>query len=158
MAETFIFYKSWYDLILEEYPDKADQDVLIRALVEYGISGVQTYPMEKMFLKQAYCQIDSAKSKWEDIRQKRSDAGKAGKGSSKARYGNQNATKRNKTQDNVNVHVNVNENNPSTLSSLKGKRGKVLTDEEAAELFGLDSSECMKIWREQQNENTETDL
>ena len=167
---NMIFYQSWFELINKYVPRSMERLDLIESILTYGLTGEKMEienPMLKMFQEQVFDQIDVNKDKYRKCVEAGRLGGKAGKGVSR-NVGNKNASK-NKSESkannsesipnvNVNENVNENENNPSTLSPLKGKRGKVLTDEEYAEEFGLDPSECLRMWREQQNENTETDI
>ena len=91
--ENFIFYYSWYEIITSEYEDNIIQNKLFRAILQYGITGEKTYPAEKLFLRQVYCQIDSAQEKWDALRKVRSEAGRKGglKGKGGAPKGNKNA-------------------------------------------------------------------
>lgn len=118
--DNFLFYASWLEIIEQNYKDDIDmQRELIHNIVLYGIRGEENYKTEKMFMQQAFAQIDSAKDK----HNKRVDAGrkggKSGKGESKKRYGNKNASK---TQPNDNVNVNV--NNIDNLHCQLGDRQK----------------------------------
>lgn len=114
MNDNFVFYKSWLDIIESNYPDDIEiQKELIRNIVLYGIKGEKNISTEKMFLQQAFAQIDSAKSKHD----KRVEAGRNGGKKSKgggAPFGNQNAkqktTSKQQANDNVNVNDNVNDN------------------------------------------------
>lgn len=114
MNDNFVFYKSWLDIIESNYPDDNEtQKELIRNIVLYGIKGEKNISTEKMFLQQAFAQIDSAKSKHD----KRVEAGRNGGKKSKgggAPFGNQNAkqktTSKQQANDNVNVNDNVNDN------------------------------------------------
>lgn len=111
MNDSFVFYKSWWDAIEEVHDgdDKTKQDLYI-AIIKYGITGVKTFPCEKMFLMQTYAQIDAAKKKHSDRVNAGRVGGSSGLGASKARQGNKNASKRKQTQANDNVNGNVNEN------------------------------------------------
>ena len=115
--KSFLFYESWLRLIDEEYSDPKIRQELISAIVRYGVDGVKSFPCERMFLKQVFVQIDSAKEKWENLVSARREAGKKGgraSGEVKARYGNKNASKTqanaNKRNHNENDNVNVNDN------------------------------------------------
>lgn len=115
--KSFLFYESWLRLIDEEYQDPKTRQELISAIVRYGVDGVKSFPCERMFLKQVFVQIDSAKEKWENLVSARREAGKKGgkaSGTVKARYGNKNASKTqanaNKRNHNENENVNVNDN------------------------------------------------
>lgn len=120
MSDNFLFYSSWLDIIEQNYPDNiAMQNQLIHNIVLYGIRGVRDESVEKMFIQQAYVQIDSAKQKHE----KRVEAGRKGGSISKgggAPKGNQNAksktTSKQQANDNVNVKDKVNENTLSLTS------------------------------------------
>lgn len=109
MADNFLFYKSWWDIINQHIPGRERQNELIRAIVQYGIDGTREFPEEIMFLEQAYKQIDSAKDKHD----KRVQAGRKGGQKSKgggAPKGNQNAKKKTTSKQQANENDNVNEN------------------------------------------------
>lgn len=107
MADNFLFYKSWWDIIKRHIADESKQNEMLRAIVQYGIDGTREFPSEIMFLEQTYVQIDSAKSKHDKRVEAGRRGGKAGVGKAKARYGNKNASK---TQPNENENENDNEN------------------------------------------------
>lgn len=112
MKDSFILYNSFYDPIKTLKNEQLGK--LFRSIFNYTINGEITQDNDIlvafMFIKN---QIDLDAKKWEDIKQKRSEAGKKHKG-------NQYTTKWNKMEqngtngsvnenDNVNVNVNVNE-------------------------------------------------
>ena len=161
-----LFYASWYDLINQYIEDDSEKYQMINSIIVYGLTGEKLNaknPALRMFQDQVFAQIDSAWDKYEKCVEAGRKGGKAGKGASKARFGNKNASKTqadtSETQANKNMNINKNILNPSSDFPLKEKSGKEnrLTEAETAEVFGLNPTECMKIWREQ-NENTETDL
>lgn len=143
--QNFVFYLSWLQNIEEEYKDEQIRKDLVYAIVRYGLYGEKKFPCEKLFLKQAFSQIDSAKAIWAA----RVEAGKKGgsaKGASKARIGNQNASKRkqtqtntSKTQHNENDNENVNENIHShdSHSSNQSNDSASLPTLEELELSGV---------------------
>lgn len=109
MADNFLFYKSWWDIINQHIPDRSRQNELIRAIVQYGIDGSMEFPEEVMFLQQAYAQIDSAKEKHD----KRVEAGRKGGQKSRgggAPKGNKNAKKKTTSKQQANENDNVNDN------------------------------------------------
>lgn len=113
--DSFVCYGSWWSNIHEIYGDEPDVcEKLIYAINKYGFTGEKTYPCEKMFLMQCYSQIDSAQKKWEDIRQKRSEAGKKGG----APKGNQNAKKTSKNNQNNQELEKTSKNNHSNSTSV----------------------------------------
>jgi uncharacterized phage protein (TIGR02220 family) len=112
MKDSFILYNSFYDPIKTLKNEQLGK--LFRSIFNYTINGEITQDNDIlvafMFIKN---QIDLDAKKWQDIKQKRSEAGKKHKG-------NQYTTKWNKMEqngtngsvnenDNVNVNVNVNE-------------------------------------------------
>lgn len=154
VRDNFLFYGSWLEIIKTQYADdKAKQKELVFAIVEYGIEGTKSYPLEEMFLMQAQAQIDSAKQK----HQKRVEAGRAGgragKGSSKARVGNKNA-KRKQTQPNDNDNVNDNDNENDNIinrvnesSSDMPLEGQSSKKEYNQSPFGEDPMKLYEEWK-----------
>ena len=115
IRDSFLMYRSWYELVLKYFSDDTvKQNAILRAIIDYGYTNKKSYPSEPMFLDQVYCQIDSATHK-HDIRVEAGRrGGQAGTGEAKKRYRNKNASKTqanaSKTQANDNVNVNLNEN------------------------------------------------
>lgn len=145
MRDTFVFYRSWLDVIEKKYGGRHDiKKSLYLAIIQYGITGEATYPAEDMFLMQVYAQIDSARAKHDARVEAGRKGGQAGKGSTKARPGNKNASKRKQTQpndnvnDNDNVNGNVNVNNIITSSDMVPLEWDQSSDEE---LFSEDGWE-----------------
>lgn len=145
--QNFLFYNSWWDIIHEEYKDENERKELIYAICKYGRTGEKTYPLEKMFLKQAYIQIELAKEKHEKRVEAGRRGGKAGTGDNKKRLGNKNASKtqanvndndNDNVKDNVNISLSYkydNENNaPIGIGSLKDP-AKALTTKEQLRLW-----------------------
>ena len=112
MNDSFVFYGSWLEIIENNYPDDiTKQRELMHNIILYGIRGEANLSIEKMFMQQAYAQIDSAQEK----HQRRVEAGRKGGQKSKgggAPLGNQNAKRKttSKQQANVNDNDNVNDN------------------------------------------------
>jgi len=131
MAETpnFLFYKSWYDIVIEQIPEREKQNELFRAIIEHGITGESELPFEIMFLKQAYAQIDSAKDKHQKRVEAGRKGGKAGKGVSRNK-GNQNARRKNnsKTKPNENENDNVNTNDSLSFVIINNNPSGPLPD------------------------------
>jgi len=103
MKDSFILYNSFYDPIKTLKNEQLGK--LFRSIFNYTINGEITQDNDIlvafMFIKN---QIDLDAKKWEDIKQKRSEAGKKHKG-------NQYTTKWNKMEQNgTNGSVNENEN------------------------------------------------
>lgn len=108
MSDSFVFYKSWLEIIEGNYAnDIGKQRELIHNIILYGIKGEQHDDVERMFLQQAFKQIDSAQEKHNRRVEAGRKGGKSGTGNAKKRYGNKNASK---TQANDNVNVNDNDN------------------------------------------------
>ena len=116
--QNFVFYLSWMNVIDEEYEDEQIKKDLVYSIVRYGLLGEKQFPCERLFLKQAFAQIDSAKEIWSA----RVEAGRKGglKGKGGAPRGNQNASKQKqtkanntKTKHNENENENVNDNTHS---------------------------------------------
>lgn len=111
MVDNFVFYKSWLDIIEDNYPDDIGKQMeLIHNIVLYGIRGERNETVEKMFTQQVFAQIDMAKTKHE----KRSAAGKKGGQVSKgggAPKGNQNAKSKTTSKQQANNNSNINMNN-----------------------------------------------
>jgi len=135
MRETFVFYKSWVDNIEENHGDDRDTKIaLYLAIIKYGITGEKTFPAEKMFLQQTYSEIDFAQAAHDARVEAGRKGGQTGKGASKARPGNKNASKRKQTQPNVNVNDNdnvngnVNVNNIITSSDMVPLEGDQSSD------------------------------
>ena len=106
--DSFVFYSSWLDIIESNYPDDiGKQNEIIRNIILYGIRGERNDRTEKMFMQQAFAQIDLAQKKHEKRVEAGRRGGQNGKGDAKKRYGNKNASK---TQANDNVNDNDNDN------------------------------------------------
>lgn len=120
--ESFVFYKSWVDIIEKKYGNKPDiKKKLYLAIIQYGIRKEATYPAEDMFLMQVYAQIDSAHAKHDARVEAGRKGGQNGKGDAKARPKNKNASKRKQTQPNVNDNVNANVNaNDNIINTSPG--------------------------------------
>lgn len=118
MADNFIFYKSWLDVI-QKYRTVEEQKEIIYAIVQYGILGERNPIIIPEFMEQTFAQIDSAKDKHDKRVSAGKKGGQSGKGSLKARVGNKNASKTqanaSKTQANENENVNENENENNIL-------------------------------------------
>lgn len=123
MKDSFILYNSFYDPIKTLKNEQLGK--LFRSIFNYTINGEITQDNDIlvafMFIKN---QIDLDAKKWQDIKQKRSEAGKRHKG-------NQYTTKRNKMEqngtngsvnENVNVNVNDNVNIKETISKDIAKK------------------------------------
>lgn len=114
MSDSFVFYKSWLEIIESNYAnDIGKQRELIHNIILYGIKGEQHDDIERMFLQQAFKQIDSAQEKHNRRVEAGRKGGKSGTGNAKKRYGNKNASKtqaNDNVNDNVNVNVNDNDN------------------------------------------------
>lgn len=116
MNDSFVFYSSWLEIIENNYADDIDkQRELIHNIIIYGIKGERRDNVERMFIQQTYAQIDSAQSKHNKRVEAGRKGGKSGYGTTKARYGNKNASK---TQANDNVNKNDNENDNSYLLTV----------------------------------------
>lgn len=156
--KNFIFYESWLTNIDEEYKDEKTKQSLVYAIVRYGIDGKKTYPCERLFLKQVFAQIDSAKEKWENLVEARKKAGekggKAANGEAKARYGNKNASKTQANaskrklneNDNVNVNEKDNDNNHSKNHSDSSNESLRLPTREELEARGVLKKEERREW------------
>lgn len=142
--QNFVFYLSWMRIIDEEYKDEQVKKNLVYAIVRYGLFGEKKYPCERLFLKQAFAQIDSAKALWSA----RVEAGRKGglKGKGGAPKGNKNASKQkqtkannSKTKHNENDNENVNENTHShdSHSSNQSNESASLPTLEELELSGV---------------------
>jgi len=121
---SFILYHQHYESI--KYLNDEQLGRLFRAIFEYQINGVITQDQDIliafMFIKN---QLDIDSNKWEDIKQKRSEAGKRHNGNQYTKKMEQ--TEANGTlvpnvptngtngSDNVNVNVNVNDNVINTI-------------------------------------------
>ena len=115
MNDSFVFYKSWLEIIEGNYAnDIGKQRELIHNIILYGIKGERRDNVERMFMQQTYAQIDSAQSKHNKRVEAGRKGGKTGYGAAKARYGNKNASKT-QANDNVNDNVNVNDNDNVNL-------------------------------------------
>ena len=115
MSDSFVFYKSWLEIIESNYAnDIGKQRELIHNIILYGIKGEQHDDIERMFLQQAFKQIDSAQEKHNRRVEAGRKGGKSGTGNAKKRYGNKNASKT-QANDNVNDNVNVNDNDNVNL-------------------------------------------
>ncbi len=106
MKDSFIIYNSFYEPIKTLKNEQLGK--LLRAIFDYTIDGKITQEPDIliafMFIKN---QLDLDADKWQDIKQKRSEAGKKHKGNQYTKNG----TKWNKMEQNgTNGSVNVNEN------------------------------------------------
>lgn len=115
MNDSFVFYSSWLEIIENNYADDIDkQRELIHNIILYGIKGERNDSIERMFVQQAFAQIDSAQEKHNRRVEAGRKGGKSGVGNAKRRYGNKNASKT-QANDNVNDNVNVNDNDNVNL-------------------------------------------
>lgn len=145
MNDSFVFYKSWLEIIEGNYAnDIGKQRELIHNIILYGIKGEQHDDVERMFLQQAFKQIDSAQEKHNRRVEAGRKGGKSGTGNAKRRYGNKNASK---TQANDNVNDNVNENDNYHLHSV---------NEAPAVCAPLDAAQPSVRWEVEQDENGNT--
>ena len=88
--DSFVFHKEWKDAI-KELPDNVRLEVY-EAVIEYGTSGTvrdNLSPMAELAFNFAKARLDRDEERYNEIRQKRSEAGKKGG----ARMGNDNAKK-----------------------------------------------------------------
>lgn len=145
MNDSFVFYKSWLEIIESNYTnDIGKQRELMHNIILYGIKGEQHDDVERMFLQQAFKQIDSAQEKHNRRVEAGRKGGKSGTGNAKKRYGNKNASK---TQANDNVNDNVNENDNYHLHSV---------NEAPAVCAPLNAAQPSARWEVEQDENGNT--
>jgi len=151
--ESFVFYKDWM-LTLEQLTDD-ERLVCYDAIMRYVFYGEE--PKDrfiKIAIQQIILMIDRANGKWDDIRQKRSAAGRLGgapKGNQNAKNENEKQAKTNKNKQNkqnkLNVNVNVNDNvnvnvNDNVISPID--KSIVDIDKEGCFDFSEYSAETMK--------------
>lgn len=137
MNDSFVFYRSWLEIIEQEYTDAETREKLVYAIVMYGVVGKKTYPAEKMFLKQCYAQIDSAIARHEKavVNGKKGGAPKGNKNASKGQkqaevdleQPNENDNSNDNENDNSNDNSNENINN--SIRSGSPSYGETATEE-----------------------------
>lgn len=118
--KSFIFNVAWQEILLE-YPAEVRLEVY-DAVIRYAASGIRSElkPMAKMAFSFIKNEIDYNAEKYDDIVQKRSEAGKKGM---ENRYGNKltnltKANKSNKSYQNYQKVTNVTDNdNDNAISS-----------------------------------------
>lgn len=124
--ESFVFYRDWLDAI-EDLED-GDKLAIILGLAKYALDGEDPQLPKHLQLafKMVRPMIDRDIEKWEDMRTKRSEAGKKHKGNqytrkkeqqeqmiqeeNAERFGTNGTRGTNGTNGTVNVNVNVNDN------------------------------------------------
>ena len=161
--KSFVLYDSYADQI--ETLSDAQAGVLFKSILAYRTSGKRPYISDPM-IRMAFCfiasQLDRDAEKWEDVRQKRREAGRLGG----APEGNQNASKNKQNKqkqakqtkqavnvnDNVNADVNADVDANVSVDVNKEKEDfshVSLTDEERADL--VSQSDSLTIERYIQN-------
>jgi len=143
--ENFIFYKSWLDNIAEEYADPKIKSELILAIATYGIYGIQTFPTERMFLKQCYAQIDTAKKKYET----KIENGKKGG----APKGNKNAVKEGEKQTKKTTENNQKQPKTTKVEKKQPKTTKVEKKQPKTTKVGKKQPKTTKVEKKQPNDN-----
>lgn len=139
MNDSFVFYKSWLEIIESNYAnDIGKQRELMHNIILYGIKGEQHDDVERMFLQQAFKQIDSAQEK----HNRRVEAGRKGgrisrgggapKGNKNNASGrNQHSGKRTTSIQQANDNVNVNDNDNDNVINFTVNDSVVGTQLEA---------------------------
>lgn len=137
MKDSFILYTEQKEIIDKLTDEQAGK--LIKAIYQYASDGI--IPELDMLLEIAFIPIkqnlERNSEKWENIKQKRSEAGKLGaeiKKQKQAKQANANFALSKQANEAVNVNVNVNGNVNDTAKASKHKYGEyknvLLKDEE----------------------------
>lgn len=123
MKDSFILYTEQKEIIDKLTDEQAGK--LIKAIYQYAKDG--TMPELDMLLEIAFIPIkqnlERNSEKWEDIKQKRSEAGKLGakiKKQNQANQANANFALSKQANEAVNVNVNVNDNVNVTATAVIG--------------------------------------
>ena len=158
MKDSFILYNSFYEPIKQMKNEQLGK--LLRAIFDYTINGEITQDCEIlvafMFIKN---QIDIDAKKWQEEKEKRSEAGKKGMASRWNNKNNNVITKNNndndvinaitKITDNVNDNVNVNENdndnvNVNIFDYIESNFGRTLNAIEYEEINSWEDNELTR--------------
>ena len=138
MKNSFIIYNSFYEPLKNLSNEQLGK--LFRAIFDYTIDGKVTEDNEIlvafMFIKN---QLDMDNEKYQDIKQKRSEAGKKHKGNQYTKGNKMEQMEQNGTNGSDNDNVNVNDNDIYKKKNIKKKKygefdNVLLTDEEYKKL------------------------
>lgn len=120
MKDSFILYTEQKEIIDKLTDEQAGK--LIKAIYQYAKDG--TISNLDMLLEIAFIPIkqnlERNSEKWEDIKQKRSEAGKLGAKIKKQKQANANFALSKQANEAVNVNVNVNDNVNGTATAVIG--------------------------------------
>lgn len=120
MKDSFVMYNSFYEPIKTLKNEQLGK--LLRAIFDYTINGEITQDSEIivpfMFIKN---QLDMDLKKWQDIKRKRSEAGKKHTGNQYTNDDKWNKMEQNGTNGTVNVNENVNVNVINKKENIKRK-------------------------------------
>lgn len=161
MKDSFILYTEQKEIIDKLTDEQAGK--LIKAIYQYAKDG--TMPELDMLLEIAFIPIkqnlERNSEKWEDIKQKRSEAGKLGAKIKKQKQANQaNANFALSKQTNEAVNVNVNDNvnvnvNENVKGECEGEKQTSITDTlSEAEASSSDDMSSLKSQKSKRKNDT----
>ena len=154
--DSFVFRREWRDAI-SGLPGEVRLEIY-EAIMEYGFSGKSTEmkPMAMLAFNFAKTTLDRDAQRYEEIRQKRSEAGKLGG----APKGNVNSLKNPKNKQNKQMltkQTNASKTSNSVYVSVNGssnedKKESISKDMPKKENFFDEMEDAMKLWLEYKKE------